>query len=307
MSNPPKKHHYVPKCYLNSFTNTQNKFWNRRNDNGSISETNPSKVCYEPYANRFKTKQGLFYNNLTDEYYVEKNSFKRQENNFGNLITSLIKFQNEPKVINKLKYHLFLETLITIKRRNPFSKNEILQSFKNSYNSEDGIGNFFNFLTQETGIKDFTPEISEFIKNYLKSESQDSDRLHDMYLSAFVNRVDYTTISQLTNKLYTLKQYILFAPIDQHFITSDNPGYLKVNGHAINLSGFGGEFEFFFPLSPLTCLYLKSNVFESLNSIQKLVHNIIIDKTQVKTINNDTKLISNKYVFAYSKRTLETL
>lgn len=307
MNNQPKNHHYVPKCYLNLFTNTQNKFWKRRNDNGSFSETNPSKVCYEADANRFRTKQTLFYNNLEDEYYVEKHSFKHQENNYGKLITSVTKFQNEPKVIEKSKYRLFLETLITVKRRNPFSKNEILQRFKESYKTEDGIRNFFNFFAQETGVKDFTPEIEVFIKNYLNTESQDIDRLHDMYLSAFVNKSDYTTISQITDDLYALKQYILFAPIDQHFITSDNPGFLKVNGQAINLSGFGGDFEFIFPLSPLTCLYLKSNDFEPLNSIQKTVYNIIVDKAQVKAINNDTKLISSKYVLAYSKRTLETL
>ena len=36
MNNPPKDHHYVPKCYLNSFTNTQNKLWKLRNDNGFV-------------------------------------------------------------------------------------------------------------------------------------------------------------------------------------------------------------------------------------------------------------------------------
>lgn len=307
MINPPKNHHFVPKCYLNLFTNSQKKFWKKRKDNNRISETNPSKVCYEEYGNRFRTVQALHLNNLSDEYYIEKNAFKLQENNYDKILNPLIKFQDEPKVVNKDQYHLLLETLLTIKRRNPSSRNEILEGFREGYKTEEGVQLFLKFLSEETEKKTFSKEEEQFIRSYLVGESQNPDRLHDMYLSAFINRQDYDTIPNLTRDLYALKQYILFAPINQHFITSDNPGFLITNGHVSNLSGFGGNFEFYFPLSPHCCLYLKSSDLELESILQKTVYNIFIDKAQVNSINKNTQLISRNYLLAFSKRTLEAL
>lgn len=307
MNNPPKNHHFVPKCYLSSFTNSQNNFWKKRNDNGRLSLTNPTKVCYEPNANRIRTKQILHLNNLTDAYYIEKNAFKTQENNYGKIITKLLKFKSEPQIVNKIHYQLFLETLLTIKRRNPLSRFEIIEKFKASFKYEGGVKEFFNFLSEETGVKKLTPEVEEFIKTYLSVEAQNPDRLHDMYLSAFINQRDYDTIRNLATELFALKQYILFAPISQQFITSDNPGFLVSNGILSNLGGFGGNYEFYFPLSPLTCLYLNSNMVEANTTLQKAIYNILVNESQVKTINENTQSLSNKYLLAFSKKSLELL
>lgn len=307
MINPPTNHHFVPKCYLNSFTDTQKRFWKKRNDNSRISQVYPTQVCYEPNANKFLTNQILKFYNLDDEYYVEKNAFKFQENNYSRTLIQILKFQKEPKVIDKIKYRLFLETLLTIKRRNPVSRNEILESFKKSYKTEEGIKDFLNFLSEETGISDFPVETENFIRYYLAVESQNPNRLHDMYLSAFINKKDYTTISNLTNDLFNLKQYLLFAPISQQFITSDNPGFLISGGTLSTRSGFGGNFEFYFPLSPLTCLYLNSKKIESPNILQKTVYNIILDAPSVKVINENTKKTSRNYILSFSKKTLENV
>lgn len=307
MNNPPKDHHFVPKCYLLPFTDSQNNFWKKRNDNGRLSLTNPTKVCYEPNANRFRTTQILYFNNLTDAYYIEKNAFKNQENNYGKIISKLLKFQSEPQIINKTHYRLFLETLLTIKRRNPRSRVEIIERFKAGYKSEDGIKEFFKFLSEETGVKELTPEAKEFIKNYLSVESQNPDRLHDMYLSAFINKRDYDTIQNLTTDLFGLKQHILFAPITQQFITSDNPGFLVSNGILSNLGGFGGDYEFYFPLSPLSCLYLNSNIVEANSIIEKAIYSKIVTEYQVKIINENTRSLSNNYVLGFSKKSLELL
>lgn len=307
MTNFPTDHHFVPKCYLKAFTDTQKKLWKKRNDNSRINQVHPSQICYELNAYKFRTSQILKLNNLNDEYYIERNAFKFQESNYGKLLPSLIRYQEEPRVTNKMKYKLFLETLLTIKRRNPVSKNEILERFKDSYKTEEGINKFLFFMSQETGIKKFTPEIQKLIKDYLSVESKNPDRLHDMYLSAFINKTDNNAISNLTTDLYKLKQYILFSPITYQFITSDNPGFIISNGSISNLSGFGGDFEFYFPLSPLTCLYINSKKIESNDTLEKSIYNVILKKDDVKAINTNSKLISKNFVLAYSKSVLEKL
>jgi hypothetical protein len=209
-------------------------------------------------------------------------------------------------VIDKSKYRLFIETILTIKRRNPVFRNEIIEKFKESYKTEEGIKEFLKTLSNDTGIKHFTAEVENYIRGYLNVESQNPDRLYDMYLSAFVNKTEYNTISNITNDLLSLKQYILFAPIGSQFITSDNPGFLKSNGKISNIGGFGGDYEFYFPLSPTTCLYLNSKIIESDSVIQNTIYSILVNESDVKAINLNSKLLSKNFILSLSKRVLES-
>ena len=128
-----------------------------------------------------------------------------------------------------------------------------------------------------------------------------------MYLSAFLNKVDYTTIDNLTQLFYRLKQYILHVPIGKEFITSDNPGFTLIGNTTLSLGGFGGEFEFLFPLSPNSCLYLNSNYIESKSSIEKIIYPVMINSTRVEQINNITKSLCIKNIFSYNRKTLEKM
>lgn len=47
MKNSPKKHHYVPECYLKSFVDHKNNFWYLNRKESKTKLTMPSKVCYE--------------------------------------------------------------------------------------------------------------------------------------------------------------------------------------------------------------------------------------------------------------------
>ncbi len=278
-----------------------------RIENKIISETMPVKVCYEIDSNRFRTKQLMEINNLSDEYFVEKKSFIIQENNFAKALSHLSKFNNSQIVVDKRKHLLLLETLITIKRRNPDSRNKIIQAFKESYLTNDGIKLFYQYFLDEFGIQKITPEIEVYIKKFLSTESQNPNRLHDMYLSAFINKLDYTTITEVTQLFYSLKQYILHAPIGKQFITSDNPGFTFTGNIAISLGGFGNHFEFYFPLSPRLCLYLKSTDIENSNFIEKIVYPIFVNKSEVEKINKVTKSLCIKSIFANNKKALENI
>lgn len=307
MCSLPRKHHYVPVCYLNQFTNSQKSFYKKRNDNGKISLTNPSKVCYELDTNRFRYSETMESNNIDDEYYVEKNSFKIQENNYGKIAGAITKFQIEPKVIDKDKYYLFLETLITIKRRNPTSRNEIIQAFKEGYNSEEGKKKLKELLLEDIASGKVDPSIEQYLIDSLINRSKDDDYLHDMYLSAYVDKTEHTTIPNVARDLYVLKQVIFHPPIGYQFITSDNPGFLIVGDKVINLGGFGGDFQFYFPLSPTSCLFIRSNDREDGRITEKTIYHLPASDFVVNTINNATKTVSNKSLFSLSRAVLERM
>lgn len=301
MTNNPINHHFVPKCYLNLFTDFQKKFWKKRVDNRKITETVPSKVCYLQNGYSFRDEQNIILNNLEDKYHVERHSFKYQESNYGKIINDVIRFSNTPIVVDKNRYALFIEMLVTVKRRNPSSKTSLINNFRESYKSEEAISKFIEFYSQVTGIKDVDPEMESHIKEYLANKSKNIDHLHDMYLSAFINKNEYTTIHEVSKDLNKLKQHILHPSIGLQFITSDNPGFTRAGGEIINLGGFGGDFEFYFPLSPDACLYLNSKIPELKQSVQKTIHHSIISKDHVQNINRATETICMNAVFALNK------
>ena len=104
-------------------------------------------------------------------------------------------------------------------------------------------------MISEIGEENLSVGVDEYIKKYLDTEARDPNRLHDMYLSAYVNKAEDTTIATLTNDFYALKQYILHAPIGAQFITSDNPGFTIVGDKILSLGGFGDTYTFVFPIS----------------------------------------------------------
>ncbi|MFP5040012.1 DUF4238 domain-containing protein [Parasediminibacterium sp. JCM 36343] len=133
--NNPRKHHYLPECYTKAFTNSQKQLWKRKKENNKTTVCTPAQIGYEIDTNKIRTKETLSLNGLEDFYYVEKNAFKKQENNYTNTLVKVIKYSDSPIVIDKFKYHLFLETLLTIKRRNPQSRNAIINAYSEKYNS----------------------------------------------------------------------------------------------------------------------------------------------------------------------------
>ncbi len=304
MEASPKKHHYIPECYLNAFADSKKKFWKKRNDNGIISESNPAKVCYEIDANRIRNKSSLIFSNLQDEYFIEKMAFRRQENNYPTVLSKLIKYSDFPLIVDKNKYHLFLETLITIKRRNPTSRKRLIGGFIDSRTSSEAIEAFKKELGREFKITHFTPEMDNQIKYFFENEAQNPDTLHDMYLSAYVNKTEYTTIAEITNQLYSLKQYVLHSPLNNQFVTSDNPGFTKCGNDIISLGGFGGDFMFYFPISPNTCLFINTNNVEQQGIIEKPIYPVFVKSEIVSEINQYTKSIANSKLFAYSKSIL---
>lgn len=307
MTNNPRKHHFIPECYLALFTNSKRTFWKMDKNGGKPISVSPAQVCYEIDSNKIRTINPVIFDNVSDEYIIEKQFFREQENNYGKTIREIIKYSPSPVLIDRDKYHLFLETLVTIKRRNPVSRSAIINAFSESIKHPNYISHFKKLLGEEIGEENLPYGIEEYIRTYLEGEARNPDRHYDMYLSAYINKQDYTVINNIKNDLYSLRQFILHAPIGTQFITSDNPGFTIIGDRVLNFGGFGDSFTFCFPLSPLCCLLIKSIEIEKKNDLEKMIYSKVIEKKEVQYINKLTQSISDKQIFSLSREVLKDL
>jgi hypothetical protein len=302
----PKKHHYVPECYLKSFGNTQKTFWRRKKDIAKATICTAAQVAYEIDSNKIRTEEYLMFNDISDHHYIEKFAFKKQENNYSKTLNQITKFSLSPLIIDKEKYRLFIETLVCIKRRNPSTRNMLIETFRQAYDSPTIIEDFKKYLYKASEYVDNDIDVDKYIDNFMQNKAKEPSRLNDMYLTGFLKNEDNTIIESMTNDLYRLDQFILHAPINSEFITCDNPGFLVSNNNTvISAGGLGENFEFYFPLTPNTCLYIDSMKKESKNLIEKVVYPRLLDLKQVFEINQCTKQISNYRLFGRNKTVLE--
>lgn len=308
-TNPPRKHHYIPECYLKSFSNLQKQLWRRSKDISKCSLCSPSQIGYEKNGNRIRTIEIFNLAKLTDENYIEKNAFRQMENNYPLILSKLISFSNSPIVIDENDCRLFLKALVTIKRRNPTTRNILIQSYIESYNSDEAIPEFKAYLLEEAAKENIllNSNLEEIIENYIRSRVKNLDWLYDMYLSAYISPSDFKVIDNISNQLSQLKLFILHAPVNRQFITSDNPGFTRTKDELISVGGFGDFFEFYFPLTPSTCLYLNSSLSQDKFDVKKAIYPKLINDGLVSEINKYTKLIANKQLFGYSKSILMEL
>ncbi len=308
-SNSPKKHHYIPEGYLKFFSNTQKQLWRRNKESTNCSICTPAQVGYEKDGNRIRTKEIFNLAKLTDENQIEKIAFRQLENNYPRILSKLTYFSNSPIIIDKNDYRLFLKSLVTIKRRNPTTRNTLIKSYIDSYNSEEAIPEFKAYLLEEAAKENviLDSKLEALIENYISRRVTNPDWLYDMYLSAYLNPSDFKVIENITTQLYSLKQFILHVPINKQFITSDNPGFTKTKDILISAGGFGSSFEFYFPLTPSICLYLNSSIEEGSLTIEKAIYPSFLNENEVSEINRFTKIIANKKLFGNNKTILEAI
>ncbi len=304
MNNQPSKHHYVPVCYLKFFTDNETHLWKRQKDRIKASHKHPSQVCWERDFYKINREDTLLINGIRDRYVVEKEAFKKIENKYGDILTELIKYSQTPKLTDKQDYHIFLEFLVALKRRNPFTKNFLSKSSADWIQkdfSKKGVRDYLKMMSKYVG--DEETDVDAYVDSYISETMMDPQKTDDMYLSAFLNKVDSVSIS-VVKDLYRYKQFFLFAPAGTEFITSDNPGFTVVGDTVMMFGGFGSPFHFYFPLAPNCCLLIDSSRKEE-TIIEKVIYPVIITESIVSEINGFTKQTANKDIFGYTKNYLE--
>lgn len=307
MQNQPKKHHFVPVCYLKSFVNSEKSFWRKELKYEKMALATPSQVCYEIDGNRFNMENNIFFNNVEDEYHIEKHAFNSQENNYGRIILKIMGHQTGSQVLDPGEYRLFVNTLITIKRRNPSWRASLEKTVSEGNGNDDLFKQLKQFLFKKS--QQFGEEMvsDEKIRELLAARAQNKSLAHDMYLSGYVNPSILKIISDLTDEVYQLTHYILHAPAGFQFITSDNPGFLYYDNQVVNGTGFGGQYEFFFPLSPTKCLYINTADADESTTSEKTVYHQEVDTEKVRFINEATKSLASKIILARDQQVLKDM
>lgn len=304
MNTNPIKQHYVPICYLKSFSNFQNQMWRRKKDKPNASICSPSQICYEIDIYTIQKDETLLVNNINDRYIIEKQSFKKQENKYREILAEIVEYSETPFVVDKTDYRLFLEFIVTLKRRSPFFKNHLASAFAKKIEQEfkkNSLREFLKRISKEVGDD---VDVDAYLEDYSTNKITEPAKLSDIYLSGFINMKD-SILTTVTNDLYKYKQILLFTPIGSQFITSDNPGFTIIENDVIPFGGFGGLFQFYFPLTPTCCLLIDSSKTETKSTIEKVIYPSLINVFSVDKINAYTKRLSNKSIFSNSKSILE--
>jgi hypothetical protein len=278
--------------------------WRRKKDKPNARTCSPSQICYEINLYTIQKDETLIINNIKDRYIIEKQSFKKQENTYRKILTEIVKYSKSPFVIDKTQYHLFLEFIVMLKRRNPFLKNHLASAFPKKIEQEFKKNNLRDFLKRISKEVGDEVDVDAYLEDYSINKITEPEKLSDIYVSGFINIKD-SILTAVTNDLYKHVQILLFAPIGSQFITSDNPGFTIIGNDAIPFGGFGGPFQFYFPLTPTCCLLIDSVKTENKSTIEKTVYPTLVNVFTVDQINAFSKRLSNKSIFSNSKSILE--
>ncbi len=185
----------------------------------------------------------MMLNNITDPYHIERERFKKHENEYENLLSELLSVQNYPIQFSIEKIEFFLEILITIKRRNP----SIRKTFKTDFNARITSPEFakeWNSII-ELSITIDKAGTKKFLSTDYKEKLNNDENLNDRFRCLFLN--DNGVTKMVIESLMKNKFYIAFCKGENEFITSDNPGFCVVDGSVQNFGGFDFEYIFCFP------------------------------------------------------------
>ncbi len=306
MSNP-NKHHFVPEGYLKSFTDTKKTLWRRKKNETKVIQRTPGMVCYEIDGYTIRKNETLLLNKITDKLHIERNAFKKQENGYRKSMSKISRYTTIPILVDTQSQLLLLSTLLTIKRRNPSSREIITQAYYKGYKDPETFLKFKTEIERVASKQNISLEndFQNQIQDFLMTNAEDSDKLHDNYLALFLK--EQSLISSIAKELLKLQQIILHAPVTTQFITSDNPGFTIQEESIRSMGGFNGKFQFLFPLSPKTCLFLSSDQYEHTNELMTKIYPRLISESQVAFINQCTKEIANKIILGKKKEVLQSI
>ena len=305
--NKPKNHHYIPETYLKSFSNHQKQLYQFRKDYKKFRLVSIAQICYEPNYFKINDTDLLKIFKIDDPNYIEKEYFKKQENNFQSLLKKLVQPGFNHFEISLSEISLFLETILTIKKRNPFHKSRIISAYKEYIKSEKFEEDSKLGVEISRQVDNFNPEI--FIEKYIEEIQSSKEKQSDFFLQFFLDKSENRT-NLWTNLLLEFKIFILHAPAYKPFITTDNPGFTKLpNGEGLPFGGFGLDFEFFFPLTPQCCLCINKNQKDENGKliISKKIFRKNVDADVVNMINTYSFFLSEKKVFSYTKESIESV
>jgi hypothetical protein len=299
----PKKHHFVPCCYLKNFLFNGNLYVLNTykallgySTKPKVSQ--PKKICYlEDY---YKIEKGVFNNTLNDydDLFIEKKVLTALEEKYGQLCQKLI----DDTEISITEAIYLADFIIQMKIRNPYwlktierKKDEwIEESMNNVLANSEHKNPLFSHIPDE-----LKKDIHEYVRIKNKSDAKFSKSVQ-LFGLIQRNLQKPETSSKTREAIVNCTWLLLIAPINgPYFITSDNPGFSVAKDGTYNTK-FNKEFLFYFPLSPQYCLLITDTKKDSSysNETTKTILKTHIDHNTINYINGQSHIHINSLLIA---------
>lgn len=282
--NKPKKHHFVPECYLKQYGSDAKLYCSNIKTlikyikkNNPLKE--PSQICYD--IDLYTINEPLEYNlNDYDELYVESKVLHSSENKYRSIINKIF----DSKELTYDDSIFLSDFIIQLKLRNPF----YLQSVKNNFpNTADKMKiNFFNDMKNSDRFKNIPLALLKYeIEKGISNLKSKNNIFRSLQLKSIIDKSNPNSLSiekfreAILNYQFTLLDS---SESERSFITSDNPGYAITNENKLENTKFKNGFTYYLPLTPKYCLQFSDKLYDHFHTNKG---NIKFFKTQ--SMNNN--------------------
>lgn len=301
MQPAPKKHHFVPECYLKRFiadgklvTLDIRKVQKGFNEYPRFNT--PGKICYyEDYYTIDDTlRDGQFELNKHDDFFIEVKALKTLEEKYGDLFEGIV---NRKKLTHRELIDI-CDFIIQLKQRNPYWLHNVVEKNKDKWVDESLEKVYQKLLASDVPFKNFPREIIEGIFMNVSEKTKNHPTFSkQLQLFGLIQRyTDSSEFNQQYRSALTNCQWFLMTAPDggPYFITTDNPGFSIGKDNLIYNTKFTDGFFFHLPLSPTHCLTISDEFKENCS-----------DSTQTKQITSGT--VSKEVVIHTNDKSLNVL
>lgn len=300
----PKKHHYVPQCYLNEYSKDKNVYslnlpilFERKKIHVTLKNSN--QICY---LKDFYLLENLDYYDLDkyDKYFIELKAFNKLEKNYRQIIRNIF----DKNLLNSLETITLSDFIVNLKIRNPyFLKNTESNKHKNVSNAMQST---FLKATENSKFKNIPREIIlSYIDEFGFDLLNNRNYIKNTQLKQIIDKTNplSTSIVKFRESIIDCKWFLLSSSkCEVSFFTSDNPGVSVSSKGILENTKFKGGFEYYFPINSQFCLYFtdkyNDDYFKSGLKVDKKIEIIEIEKNKINYINSLFIKFHNKYLFS---------
>lgn len=308
--NKPKKHHFVPRTYLNEYSNNKDFFCLDLNlvlerKKVVVRPKSSGQVCY---FNDFYLIQNIDYFDLEllDKYHIELKAFNRLENSYRDLVRYLLENQS----LGSDQSIGFSDFILQMKIRNPFFLK--VSEYNKKRTIEMVKSNLFNDIcNNDTFNKIPTEIIKASIDQYGDKIILNQNFIKNMQLKQILDKTnpDSYNIKKFRESMLDCKWILLDSKnCVNSFFTSDNPGISLSKTGILENTKFSQGFKFYFPLNGRFCLFFsdenKDYYFKTGLVGNKHIEVFDINKYELEFINSLLVPYYNKYIFSNSQEEL---
>jgi len=300
MNNKAHRHHYVPQAYLALFTTADNELYVLSKEFKTIKETSTKGVAY---SHNFYTVDTV---DEKDSSEVEE-TFSKIESRCIPIIKNLTESKNSFTNAEYADLAIYIalqywRTPAARRKMDDFSKAiatiEIREKLRHVSTNQDVYDELLKYFKEEH--PDTVLPSMKAMSKWAKSDVELDEFAWDN--GTFVQSV-FRMAEEIGQGLLTSSWFVLEAPSNSQFITTDNPVILRMTrplkpfeAPAILLPGT----EKYLPLSSKSCLMITDGKWSGINHIK-------LTKRKVRAINRLAYLQAGKYAISSSQLLLQSI